>query len=98
MSEAPKNWRKPVGGARFPVIRLGIDPPDAPDDIPWEIVERYQRRAMANHGHDLNTLHNRGGLCWCEILALIEDRPVERERPGDFARVKEIARQRGYDM
>lgn len=43
--------------------------------IPWFYLSGCAERALKNHGQSLETLAQRGGLSWCEALALMEDRP-----------------------
>ena len=56
----------------FPILGANIS-------IPWSILEPHQAQAMANHGgQTLRRLAERGGLCWVETLAVLEDRPWRR--------------------
>jgi len=42
--------------------------------IPWTVIAPHEGQAICNHGQDLETLNRRGGLCWSEIIAVLEDR------------------------
>ena len=44
------------------------------DYIPYEAIEPHERQAMQNHGQTLKRLAERGGLYYCELLAVLEDR------------------------
>ena len=57
---------------QFPILGANIS-------IPWGILEPHEAQARANHGgQTLERLAERGGLCWIETLAVIEDRPWSR--------------------
>lgn len=42
--------------------------------IPWVVIAPHEGQAIYNHGQDLEKLNNRGGLCWSELIAVLEDR------------------------
>lgn len=42
--------------------------------IPWMVIAPHEEQAIKNHGQNLETINNRGGFCWSEILAVLEDR------------------------
>ena len=42
--------------------------------IPWMVIAPHEGQASCNHGQDLETLNRRGGLCWSEMIAVLEDR------------------------
>ncbi len=42
--------------------------------IPWMVIAPHEGQAICNHGQDLETLDRRGGLCWSEMIAVLEDR------------------------
>lgn len=42
--------------------------------IPWMVIAPHEGQAICNHGQDLETLNRRGGLCWSEMIAVLEDR------------------------
>lgn len=46
--------------------------------IPWSIIQPHEQQAMHNHGQTLKRLAERGGLSYCEALAVIEDRQWRR--------------------
>lgn len=58
---------------RFPVLALYAG--ERPASVPWEYVERHEAQAKKNHYQDLETLAKRGGLSWCELLAVLQDMP-----------------------
>lgn len=45
------------------------------DYIPWEVIAAHEEQAMRNHSQTLQRLAERGGLSYCEALAVIDDRP-----------------------
>ena len=54
---------------QFPILGAGIS-------IPWSILEPHEAQARANHGgQTLGRLAERGGLCWVETLAVLQNRP-----------------------
>lgn len=48
------------------------------DYIPYAVIEPHERQAESNHYQSLETLERRGGLSYCEALAVLEDRPWSR--------------------
>ncbi len=42
--------------------------------IPWMVIAPHEGQAICNHGQDLEMLNRRGGLCWSEMIAVLEDR------------------------
>lgn len=42
--------------------------------IPWTVIAPHEGQAICNHGQDLEMLNRRGGLCWSEMIAVLEDR------------------------
>lgn len=61
---------------RFPVLALHAGEPRA--SVPWEDVAKHEAQAKKNHYQDLETLAKRGGLSWCELLAVLQDMPWVR--------------------
>lgn len=51
----------------FPVLQSN-------ENVPWAFVAPHERQAQLNHGQSLKRLAERGGLSWCELLFVIEDR------------------------
>ena len=49
--------------------------PDAPAAVAWDVLEERRWRVLRNHGDTPDSLAERGGLSWCELLAIVEDRP-----------------------
>ena len=41
--------------------------------IPWESIAPHEAQALKNHGQSLEKLASRGGLSWCEALAVLRD-------------------------
>jgi hypothetical protein len=46
--------------------------------LQWEPTERDRQRADINHGQTLERLAQRGGMSWCEMAAILSDRPWHR--------------------
>lgn len=46
--------------------------------IPHDVIGCHEKQAMINHGQTLQRLAERGGLSYCEALAVIEDRKWTR--------------------
>ena len=46
-----------------------------PDGIPWDIIEKYEARALENHGQSLEKLTGRGGCDCLELWHIINDEP-----------------------
>ena len=58
----------------FPILRDWRER-DAPSErVPWDFVAAHERQAQRNHYQTLKRLAERGGLSWCELLAVVEDR------------------------
>jgi hypothetical protein len=45
------------------------------ETIPWSLIEPHRRQAERNHYQTLERLNERGGLSYCELVAVLEDRP-----------------------
>ena len=41
--------------------------------IPWKSIAPHEKQALINHGQSLEKLASRGGLSWCEALAVLQD-------------------------
>lgn len=41
--------------------------------IPWDSIAPHENQAWMNHGQSLEKLASRGGLSWCETLAVLLD-------------------------
>lgn len=52
----------------FPI--LGTNPKEY---IPWDSIVPHENQAWINHGQSLEKLASRGGLSWCEALAVLRD-------------------------
>lgn len=44
------------------------------ENIEWRPTEADRKRAGRNHGQTLERLNERGGMLWCEMAAILEDR------------------------
>lgn len=55
-------------------FRVGDHPNYHNPGIPWALIEPHEAQAQRNHYQSLAQLHDRGGLAWCEALAVLEDR------------------------
>jgi len=51
----------------FPIL-------DANAFVPWAFVAPHEKWALNNHDQTLKRLAERGGLDWCELCAVIENR------------------------
>ncbi len=56
----------------------GFVRPEDKERVPWALVEPHRAQALRNHGQTLERLAERGGLCWSELAAVIEDRSWHR--------------------
>lgn len=41
--------------------------------IPWDLIATHEKQALRNHGQNLDTLAERGGLSWSEAYAVLTD-------------------------
>lgn len=48
--------------------------------VPWAFVAEHERQAQANHYQTVKRLAERGGLSWCEMLAVVMDVEYRRIR------------------
>lgn len=66
MDDAPARFRvlRPMGLAKWTSA-----------SIPWEVIAPHEAQAQSNHYQSLRRLNERGGLSWCEMAAVLEDRP-----------------------
>jgi hypothetical protein len=62
--------------------------------IPWAMIAPHAEQARRNHGQTLHRLHERGGLSWCEALAVLEDR---KWRPEPNAKRIMLAKVREWE-
>jgi hypothetical protein len=67
------------------IFRVGDHPGYRSTGIPWAMIEPHAKQAMCNHDQTLHRPHQRGGLTWCEALAVLEDREW---RPDPDAKTK----------
>ena len=51
----------------FPILKSNGE------TIPWESIASHKAQALINHGQSLEKLVSRGGLSWCEALAILRD-------------------------
>jgi hypothetical protein len=50
--------------------------------VPYDLVKRHEKQALANHGQTVDRLAERGGLSWLELLLVLTDKPLY----GEYAR------------
>jgi hypothetical protein len=46
--------------------------------VPFAIVKRHARQCQSNHMQTPERLRERGGLCWSELCAVLQNKPYER--------------------
>jgi len=51
-----------------------------PYEIPWAMIEPFEKQALSNHDQDLETLHRRGGLDERELYAVMNGLSWSRVR------------------
>lgn len=66
-----------VGGEAEP-FTMPIQDPKLPGPFVWEPTEADRRTARSNHSQTLERLAERGGMSWCEMAAIILNRPHQR--------------------
>lgn len=72
--------------AKFPIQRCWGRQEDGhmgysqtgPKEIPWAMIAPHAEQARRNHMQTLEQLAQRGGLCACEAIAVLEDREWQR--------------------
>ncbi len=71
---------------RFPVLGGGMT-------VPWLMVAPCAPQAYENHSQTLERLAERGGLCWTELLCVLECRRWNdaRELSEEAAKVRVLA-------
>lgn len=47
-------------------------------ELTWDATPEDHAQAMKNHYQTIERLNERGGLTWCEFLAVIEHRPYRQ--------------------
>lgn len=62
---------------RFPVLHGGYGG-DKRLTVPLALVLEHERQADRNHGQTVARLKERGGLAWCELSAVLDDRRWEK--------------------
>lgn len=63
---------EPVNRKKFPILGA----PGA--TIDWQLVHDHGRQAKANHYQTVERLAERGGLSWCELHAILHNRPWQK--------------------
>ena len=58
--------------------------------IPWKSIASHEAQALRNHGQSLEKLASRGGLSWCEALAVLRNSKFI-EMPEEEAKEKVLA-------
>ena len=67
------NWTCPDD--RFPIMSLGYGRMgQRKHTVPMALVLEHERQADQNHGQTIHRLKERGGLSWCELSAVLDDR------------------------
>lgn len=62
-----------------------------PIAVPWDLVAVHEAQALTNHDQTVKQLADRCGLSWCELVAVLEDRPWRRMDDIDaIKRVNEL--------
>ena len=51
----------------FPILKSNGE------TIPWDSIIPHEEQALRNHGQSLEKRASRGGLSWCEALAVLQD-------------------------
>lgn len=59
-------------GKRFPILLQSNDD-HGPRSIPWRLIEPHREQVYKNHNQTLEELAQRGGLSWCELVAVLTD-------------------------
>lgn len=54
----------------FPIM---TGDPSKKEYIPLELIKTHERQALRNHGQNLDTLAQRGGISWSEAFAILND-------------------------
>jgi hypothetical protein len=68
-----------MSASRFPILGTR-------ESVPWAAVAPHEQQAGENHGQTLKGLAGRGGLSWCELAAVLEDRPWHRMPDNEAGR------------
>lgn len=67
--------------------------------IPWIVIAPHEAQAIYNHGQTLERLNERGGLCWSEMLAVLEDRKYQKiDESVAYERVQKIVNEYIYTV
>lgn len=61
-----------AGRRQFPVLNSGGQ------KIDWQLVADHGKQAQANHYQTVERLAERGGLAWCELYAVLHNRPYQK--------------------
>lgn len=69
---AMREAMEPVNRKKFPILGA----PGA--TIDWQLVHDHGRQAKANHYQTVERLAERGGLSWCELHAILHNRPWQK--------------------
>jgi hypothetical protein len=56
--------------------------------LPWEMIAPHEDQVQKNHSQSLKRLAERGGLGWCEAVAVLEDRPWGQMLPPGSANAR----------
>lgn len=66
------DWKCPDD--RFPIMLGYTRYGERRLTVPLALVVAHERQAQRNHGQTVARLKERGGLSWCELAAVLEDR------------------------
>lgn len=61
----------------FPIMKTGVG---GHGTIPWDFIAPHEQQAQKNHRQSLERLAERGGLSWCEALAVVTDKDWKPDR------------------
>lgn len=78
---------------RYDEMKVG-DRPGADERFPMSLFEPHEAQAERNHYQSLQTLARRGGLSWCEAVAILEDRDWHKMDNAE-QRFRELVTQKG---
>ena len=77
------NYIDKLHARRFPILSDETRP--GPRSIPWDYVEPHYQRAIANHDQTLERLAERGGLAYCELAAIVQNRKYRQMTDEEVA-------------
>jgi hypothetical protein len=63
---------------------------DRMPSVPWVLLAPHEMQAERNHGQTLERLAERGGLSPCEMIAIIDDQPLDLSNMDEAAAVDRL--------